>query len=365
MLIVVLMAPYLGAWADAHRARKKLFVRFCLTGALATSLLILSGSGDYQPVLILFVIANICFATGNIFYNSFLPVLAAKTEVDQLSSRGFAYGYFGGGLMLLAVFLLIRFHAWFGLADAAVASRISFLATGFWWVIFALPAFRYLREQLFTGTAQPMIGGLKGYLTILNQIREYPDLFRFLLAFIFYNDGIHTIIAVAAIFASSELGLTQQSILGCFLMIQFVAIPGALMFGKMAQRFGAKSTIQIALLVFVAITLYAGGMNSNVDFWILGFLVALVLGGSQAISRSLFASMLPQEKSAEFFGFYAVSGRFATIFGPLLFALIIDITGSARLSISALTIFFIIGMFLLRSVDVKRGRALAGNTLEK
>ena len=359
MLVVVLIAPYLGAWADANRARKQLLIVFCLTGSLTTALLILTDSGDYQLVLLLFIIANISFATGNIFYNSFLPDLAAPDEVDTLSSRGFAYGYVGGGLMLLGAFLLIRFHAWFGLADALIATKISFLGTGIWWAMFAIPLFKHVREETFTATVQPLATGLKGYLHTFTEIKEYPDLLRFLIAFLFYNDGIQTIIAVAAIFASSELNLPQGAILGCFLMIQFVAMPGALLFGKMAQKLGAKTAIQIALLLFVALTLYAGTMNSTLDFWLLGFVVALILGGSQAISRSLFASMLPIGKSAEFFGFYAVSGKFASIFGPLLFAVIADVTGSARLAISALTCFFVIGMLLLRTVDVKRGRELA------
>ncbi len=361
MLVVVIIAPHLGAWADANRARKQLLMVFCLTGALTTAMLALTGSDDYQLVLMLFIVANICFAIGNIFYNSFLPALATPAEVDTLSSRGFACGYIGGGLMLLGAFLLIRFHAWFGLADAVIATKISFLGTGIWWALFALPLFRYVREETFTGTVQPLVTGLKGYLHTFAEIRRYPDLLRFLIAFLFYNDGIQTIIAVAAIFASSELGLPQGAILGCFLMIQFVAMPGALLFGKVAQKLGAKTAIQIALLLFAALTLYAGTMNSTLDFWILGFVVALILGGSQAISRSLFASMLPVNKSAEFFGFYAVSGKFASIFGPLLFAVIADVTGSARLAISALTCFFIIGMLLLRTVDVKRGRELAGD----
>ena len=361
MLIVVLLAPYLGAWGDARRTRKKLLILFCLTGSVTTSLLVFTGPGDYQLVLILFIIANISFATGNIFYNSFLPALATPAEIDTLSSRGFAYGYIGGGLMLLGVFLLIRFHLWFGLEDAATASRIGFFGTGVWWLFFALPTFKYLKEETITDAIQPLPSGLKGYLSTYSEIRKYPDLLRFLIAFLFYNDGIQTIIAVAAIFAASELQIPQEAILGCFLMIQFVAMPGALLFGKVAQRYGAKLAIQITLSLFIMITLYAGMMNSALDFWLLGFVVALILGGSQAISRSLFASMLPVEKSAEFFGFYAVSGKFASIFGPLLFALITDLTRSARLSISVLTLFFIIGMLLLRTVNVKRGRLLAMN----
>ena len=263
--------------------------------------------------------------------------------------------------MLLGTFLLIRFYAWFGFADALVATRTSFLITGIWWALFAIPMFKYVREETFSGEVQPLPSGLKGYLNTFSEIRKYPDLLRFLIAFLFYNDGIQTIIAVAAIFASSELGIPQGAILGCFLMIQFVAMPGALMFGKLAQSHGAKTAIQIALLLFVIITLYAGTMNSALDFWLLGFVVALILGGSQAISRSLFASMLPVGKSAEFFGFYAVSGKFASIFGPLLFAVIADVTGSSRLAISALTCFFVVGMLLLWTVDVNRGRDLAEN----
>ncbi len=362
MLIVVLLAPYLGAWGDAHRSRKKLLILFCLIGSIATSLLFFTGPDDYLFVLILFMAANVSFATGNIFYNSFLPALAAPSEIDTLSSRGFAFGYVGGGVMLLGVFLLIRFHTWFELTDAADASRFGFLITGIWWLLFALPAFKYLDEKTLPDVITPLDSGMKGYLETFAEIKKFPDLLRFLIAFLFYNDGIQTIIAVAAIFASTEMNISQEAVLGCFLMIQFVAMPGALFFGKVAQRLGAKTAIQITLLLFIGLTLYAGQMNSMLDFWILGFIVALILGGSQAISRSLFASMLPVEKSAEFFGFYAVSGKFASIFGPLLFALIADITGSARLSISALTLFFVIGLLVLRTVDVERGRARAINS---
>lgn len=358
MLMVVLIAPYLGAWADARRARRQLLLIFCLGGAAATATFSVIGSEQYLWLLILFVIANFSYASGNIFYNSFLPALATDDEVDILSSRGFASGYIGGGLMLLITFILIQNSTWFGFNDTGSASRFSFFLTGIWWCLFAMPIFRYVREEVFSGEVQPLASGLRGYLETFSQIREYPDLLRFLIAFLFYNDGIQTIIAVAAIFASTELGIAQGEVLACFLMIQFVAMPGALLFGRLALKFGAKKVIQIALFGFVAITLYAAQMDNSLDFWILGFVVALILGGSQAISRSLFASMLPVAKSAEFFGFYAISGKFASIFGPLLFALIVDITGSARLSISALTLFFVVGMLLLQTVNVDRGRAL-------
>jgi UMF1 family MFS transporter len=192
--------------------------------------------------------------------------------------------------------------------------------------------------------------GLRGYFRIFAEIKKYPSLLLFLIAFLFYNDGIQTIIVVAAIFAREELELSQGTILACFLMIQFVAMPGTLMFGRLAEISGAKRSIYVALFLFILVTIYAYFMEHAWEFWLLGFVIAIILGGSQAVSRSFFSSLIPEGKHAEFFGFYAISAKFASVFGPLLFAIIIDITGSARLSILALTIFFVTGMALLSQV---------------
>ncbi len=268
-------------------------------------------------------------------------------------------GYVGGGVALLITFLLIQQYQMFGFADRGAATRFGFLLTGLWWAGFALPTFRHVREDAFIHDPEPLQHGLGNYFRTFARIRHYPQLLRFLLAFLFYNDGIQTIIAVSAIFASAELGLGQGAVLGCFLMIQFVAMPGALLFARLASKLGAKSAIMISLGLFVGVTVYAFRMDSALEFWVLGFVVALILGGSQAISRSLFAAMAPKERSAEFFGFYAVSGKFASIFGPLVFAAIADLTGSARLSILALAGFFLAGMLLLATVDVDEGRKQA------
>jgi len=363
MLAVALTAPYLGAYADKRGRRRRLMMLFGLTGATATSLLVLAGPGNYLLAALLFIIANIGFAGGNIFYNAFLPALAEGPELDRLSARGFALGYIGGGLMLLLAFVMIEGYQWLGFADKGAATRAGFLLTGLWWALFAIPTFRHVREEVFVHALEPLPTGLKGYLQTFAHIRQYPDLLRFLIAFLFYNDGIQTIIVVSAIFGREELGLSQGSILGCFLMIQFLAMPGALLFGRLAETFGAKRSVLLSLILFILVTGFAYVMHYGWQFWTLGLVVALILGGSQAISRSLFAALVPPERSAEFFGFYAISGKFASIFGPLIFALIADLTGSSRLSILALGGFFLIGILLLAGVDVQRGKAAAVSSM--
>ncbi|MDH3998129.1 MAG: MFS transporter [Desulfuromonadales bacterium] len=359
MALVALSAPGLGNLADRRNLRRPLLIGFCLLGSLSTASLFFADQNQYLLAAGLFVLGNIGFASGNIFYNSYLPTLASGHEADKLSARGFAFGYIGGGLTLLLVFLLIQFHQQLGLPDKAIATRIGFVITGVWWLGFALPSFVWLRDVKTSATTQSRLRSPRDYLKALAELKQYPDLARFLLAFLLYNDGIQTIIAVSAIFARQELGLGTGTILGCFLMIQFVAMPGALLFSRLAGRFGAKKAILLSLVIFTAIAGYASIMHSALEFWLLGFTVAIVLGGSQAISRSLFSGLIPQDRSAEFFGFYAISSKFASIFGPLTFALLIDLTGSNRIAILALALFFVLGMLLLRGVDVERGRALA------
>jgi UMF1 family MFS transporter len=359
MLSVALSAPYLGSLADHLGARRRFLIGFTLTGAAATAFLCLAGPGQYLLAGGLFVIGNFCFASGNVFYNAFLPALASGKEVDTLSARGFAFGYIGGGLILLFDFLLIQYHGSFGFADRAMATRFGLLLTGLWWGAFALPTFFYLREEVLPRPPARLFTGFQGYLKTFAEIRRYRDLCLFLVAFLFYNDGIQTIIVVSAVFAREELGLSQGSILGCFLMIQFVAMPGTLFFGWLAKRIGAKRAITISLVLFIGVTAYAFSMQEAWQFWTLGAVVALIFGGSQAISRSLYGVLIPPGKNAEFFGFYAISSKFASIFGPLVFALITDLTGSPRLSILALAAFFAVGILLLAAVDIERGKRLA------
>jgi UMF1 family MFS transporter len=360
MILVAVMAPGLGNLADRRGWRRRLLIIFCLLGSLATCSLVFAGPGKYQLAAMLFILGNVGFAAGNIFYNAYLPDLASGYESDRLSARGYALGYIGGGLMLLVVFLMIQQHQLLGLPDKGVATRFGFLLTGTWWLAFALPTFVWLKGVPVSPGAQHRLRTPRDYLRTLADLHSYRDLSRFLIAFLIYNDGIQTIIAVSAIFASEELGLGTGTILGCFLMIQFVAMPGALLFSRLAGRFDTKRAVMTTLLVFIMITVYASIMTSAIEFWVLGFAVAIVLGGSQALSRSLFSSMVPKQRSAEFFGFYAISSKFASIFGPLAFALLIDLTGSNRIAILALALFFVVGCLLLMGVNVEKGRVQAG-----
>ncbi len=362
MALVALAAPGLGNLADRRGWRRRLLIIFCLLGSFATCGLFFAGTGQYWLAAVLFILGNIGFAAGNIFYNAYLPDLATGHDADRLSARGFAFGYLGGGLMLLVVFLIIQQHTWLGFADKGAATRFGFLLTGAWWIGFALPSFVWLKNVPVTTGATHALRTPRDYLKIFADLSRYRHLRRFLIAFLLYNDGIQTIIAVSAIFAREELGLGTGTILGCFLMIQFVAIPGALLFSRLATRFNTRSAILVCLLLFTMITVYASIMNSAAEFWGLGFAVAIVLGGSQALSRSLFSSMIPKQRSAEFFGLYAISSKFASIFGPLTFALLITLTGSNRVAILALALFFIIGIVLLIGVDVEKGRIQAADS---
>ena len=358
MIILAIAAPLLGALADRNGWHKRLMISFWLTGCIATALLATTGGDNYWPTILLFVVGNLAFAGANIFYNAYLPFLATADQADRLSARGFSYGYIGGGLLLTLVFFIILKYDFFGFTDRSAATRFGFLLTAVWWFIFALPTFIYLpKTEKQTAIAYQF--NLSTYFNRFKQLLHYRDLTLFLLAFLCYNDGIQTIISVSAIYAREELQLGQGTIIGCFLMIQFLAMPGALFFARLGEKIGTARAIFISLIIFLLVCLFAYRMNSAYEFWLLGGVIAIILGGSQALSRSLFSSMVPKQRSAEFFGFFAISSRFAAIFGPLLFALITDISGNSRNAILGLGVFFIIGGILLLLVNVQRGRKLA------
>lgn len=358
MLLVAVVAPALGNLADRHAVKKTLLIVCACVGSTATALLYFAGNGAWVLAASLFLVANIGFAAGNILYNAFLTDLASGNEADRLSSKAYAWGYLGGGVALALVFLLIEGYTFFGLSGKGAATRLGFLFTGAWWLFFSLPAFHWLQESPVRPDAR-RLHTPADYVRLARELAGYPDLLRFLLAFLLYNDGIQTIIAIAAIFASAELGLNTGTILGCYLMIQFLAMPATLLTARLAARWGSKRTVMGSLVIFAVITVYAATMRTAVEFWFLGLLVAMVLGGSQALSRSLYAGLVPPARSAEFFSFFGISSKFASILGPLLFALLIDLTGSNRLAILSLTVFFAIGLWLLAGVDVERGRKAA------
>ncbi|MFO7876706.1 MAG: MFS transporter [Desulfovermiculus sp.] len=357
MLLVAAAAPVLGAVGDRGGKHQHWLGLFCGIGSLCTAALFWADDTRYWLALGLFIAANFAFAAANIFYNALLPVLSRdEKEMDRLSARGFALGYVGGGLALLVVVLLISFPGNFGVSGADTATRIGFVFTGLWWLLFSIPALWLLQGTRAPTRPHAFPAGLRGYGRILKEVMSYPDLLRFLIAFLLYNDGIQAVIALSAVFAKDVLELPRESVIGCFLMVQFMAMPGALFCGWLAERFGTKQVILLTLVLFMAATGFAATITAAWQFWALGFVVALILGGSQAASRSLFASLIPSGRSAEFFGFYAISAKFASILGPFLFSLTADLTGSPRLSILILIAFFAIGALVLATVKPDRGR---------
>lgn len=361
MLIVALLVPILGAISDHSKSKKKFLKFFAFMGIIATSLLIFVGTGDYILCSILFILGNIGFSGANVFYDSFLPLITHEDEIDQVSTKGFAMGYLGGGLLLVLNIAMIKFPHVFFIPDTIWASRLSFLTVGIWWLIFSIPLFKNIREE---GTAESRDNksyvaiGFTRLIATFKEIKRYRELFKFIIAFWLYNDGISTIIRMATIYGAT-IGIGQTDLIGALLLTQFVAFPFSFLFGYMAKKIGAKKSIYLALCVYIVIVIWGFFMDSALDFWFLAFLVGTVQGGSQALSRSLYASMVPKKKSAEFFGFLGISSKFAAIAGPFIFGLVGQITGSSRLGIIALIIFFIAGIIILSTVNVEMGRKIA------
>lgn len=361
MLIVALLVPILGAISDHGKSKMKFLKFFAFTGIISTSLLVLINEGDYVLCSLLFIIGTIGFSGSNVFYDSFLPEIAEKDEIDYISSKGYAFGYLGGGLLLLINLAMITFPKLFFLPNSLWATKISFLTVAVWWFVFSIPLIKNVKEQ---GNPEPkgnnsyIAIGFKRIASTFREIRKYKELFKFILAFWLYNDGIGTIIRMATIYGK-EIGIGATDLIGALLMTQFVGIPFSLLFGKIAKKIGAKKSIYIAIGVYIFIVSWGYFLDSALDFWILAFLVGTVQGGSQALSRSLYGSMVPRGKSAEFFGFLGISSKFAAIFGPFTFALIGQLTGSSRFGIISLIAFFVIGILILSTVDEAEGRRVA------
>jgi UMF1 family MFS transporter len=328
--------------------------------------------GQWLLALVLFVLANVGANGSFVFYDALLPHVAEPDEMDRVSTAGYALGYVGGGLLLLVSLLMIKQPAWFGLphgpgltgAQATLPARLSFLLTGLWWIVFSIPLFRRVGEPAPT-PRRPEDAG-RGAVAAsfaqlgrtLRELASYRQALLMLVAFLVYNDGIGTIIRMATIYGT-ELGLGQGAMIGAIVLVQFVGIPFAFLFGGLAGRIGAKRAIFLGLVVYGAISVLGYYMKTSRDFLVLATLVGVVQGGTQALSRSLFASMIPRQKSGEFFGFFSVFEKFAGIFGPLVFSIVIGATGSSRLSILSVIAFFAAGGLLLAGVDVEAGQRAA------
>ena len=369
----VLFLPILGAIADFSNLRKQMMRLFATIGAIATMMMFFVTADVWWLGGVLFILANLAFGAAIVFYNAYLPDIASEDKRDSVSSYGWALGYLGGGLLLLLNLIFYQFHEALGI-DGGLAVRINLASAGVWWFGFAYFTWWRLRPS---AAVRPLPKG-ESYLTVgFHQLRDtfreahkYPETIRYLIAYLIYNDGIQTVIGVSAVFAAAPiaqggLNIDPGGLAMVILMIQFVAFGGALLWGRLANRYGAKQAIIISLVIWCGVVTYGyfgmQGDNRETEFWILGACIALVLGGSQAISRSLFAQMIPTGKEAEFFSIYEVSERGTSWIGPLIFGVVNQVTGSLRPAILSLIFFFFLGLFLLTRVDVRKAIVDAGN----
>lgn len=366
VLLQVLFLPILGAIADYSHAKKFLLGLFAYIGAFATMAMYFIQGDRYLLGGGLFLIANLAFGASIVFYNAFLPEIASPDRRDAVSSQGWAMGYLGGGLLLLANLILFNSREALGI-PTDVAVRISLVSAGLWWAGFTLIPLFALRRRQATRALPPgeryLTVGFKQLSHTFSQVRSYPQTLLFLAAYLLYNDGIQAVIALASVFGAEELGLDQGVLIPAILMVQFVAFFGALGFGLLARRVGAKRAIMLSLLLWTGVVIYSYFMPAGVpaQFFLLAAVIAVVLGGSQALSRSVFSLMIPRGQEAEYFSIYEIGERGTSWLAPLFFGLAYQSTGSYRIALVSLMVFFIAGLAILAFVDIRRAAEEAGN----
>ena len=365
IVLIAVVAPLMGAITDRAAIKKPLLGAFAALGIAGCVMLAFVAEGDWFLGLAFFVLINIGANGSVVFYDAILPHVARPHEVDRVSTGAFAVGYLGAGLLLAFCLLLIQQPVWFGLpAEGTLPARIAFALVGVWWLAFTLPLLLRVKEPaaelgpdevLQESTLRFALDRIRN---TFRELRSHRDAFVFLVAYLVYGDGIGTIIRMATLYGE-ELGIDRGHMIGAVVMVQFVGVPFAFLFGALAGRIGTRAAIYAGLAVYAVITLLAFYMTTAAHFWALAALVGMVQGGTQALSRSLFASMIPAYKSGELFGFYGVMDKFSGMVGPTVFAFVGAATGSSRLGVLSILLFFAVGAALLYCVDVDRGRSSA------
>ncbi|MEA3640921.1 MAG: MFS transporter [Lamprobacter sp.] len=357
-LLLVLIAPVLGALADQIGAKKRFLLGFTLLGLFATGGLYWVGAGQWQMALLLYLAGLLGFFGSNIFNDALITDVVAPTDYERASSLAYALGYLGGGLLFALFVLMVSMPERFGLADQAAAVRLSFLGVALWWAVFTLPLLLLVPESQGLGRRRfpaAVRGAFRELAQTFREIRKLPNTFLFLLAYWFYIDGVDTLIFMAVKYGL-DLGFPSASLMVALLLTQFVGFPAALAFGWLGARVGPKPAILLAIGVYVLVIGGASQMSQVEHFYGLAIAIGLVQGGIQALSRALFASLIPAGQTAELFGFYNMIGKFAAVLGPFLVGTTAALSGDPRLSLLPILLLFLIGAALLWRVDVKAGR---------
>ncbi|MFN3194733.1 MAG: MFS transporter [Chlorobiota bacterium] len=355
VLFQVLILPLIGAYTDKTNKKKSILMFFSTIGAVATSLLFfLEGNNFHYGGFLLFA-SNLAFGASMVVYNSFLNDISKESERDKVSSIGWGVGFLGGGVLLLLNLILYSNFDNYGITEGE-AVRISLSSAGIWWLLFSFVTFKYLRNDIkyISYKNENQISSLKQLIKTLKELKKEKKAFRFLIAYLFYNDGVQAVITFSALFGAKELGLEQGTLITAILMVQFVAFFGSVIFNKATNRYSTKNIILFSLVIWTLSLLYAFQfLYTATDFYILAFVIALVLGGTQALSRSLFSTLIPKEKETEYFSFYEISERGTSWIGYFLFSFALDISDSYRIAILSLILLFIIGGYLLNRTELE------------
>lgn len=366
-LILAVFGPFLGAIADRGSAKKKFLFVFAYLGVIMTGCLWLVNQGNWGFAMLFYIISSLGFFGGNIFYDSLLPAVASKEKCSFVSSLGYAMGYIGGGLLFLVNVLMYQQPSWFGIADGPTAIRISFLTVAVWWAVFSIPVFLFVKEPENyepTPLYKAIGSGWQQLINTLKEIRQLKVVVLFVIAYWLYIDGVDTVIKMAVDYGAS-LNFPTSSLITALLIVQFIAFPSALVYNWIGSKIGTKKAILMGIIGYSFIVLLGYFMSKVWHFYFLAVLVALFQGGIQALSRSLYTRIIPANKSGEFFGFYNLLGKFASIIGPVLMGSVTLLTGNIRIGILSILVLFILGGFMLMKVDVAEGERIAEEYLTK
>jgi len=368
-IIVVLLAPILGAIADRGTYKKRFLVFFAFLGILMTAGLALISQGMWQIALLTYVIATVGFSGANIFYDSLLPAVSNKDNVDYVSGLGYALGYIGGGILIVINFLMITYPSFFGFADSVEGIKWSFISVALWWAIFSIPILLFVKEPKYhkaETSLQTIKSGFKQLKNTFNEIRHLKVVFTFLIAYWLYIDGVDTTVRMAADFGIT-LGFDSTTIMGALVLVQFIAFFATLFYVKFADKIGIKNAIYFAIAAYMVIILSGYFVTEAWHFYVIAGMIGCFQGGIQTLSRSLYARIIPENKSAQFFGFFNMWGKFAAVIGPLLMGsvtlilsnIIDDQVLSARIGLQSIMILFILGALVLSKVNVSEGEKIA------